>query len=138
MTILLDSNVIVRHLTQDPPDQGKAATSFLTSVDGLLLVDVIAAEVVYVLQSFYRATKPAICTALRALIAMPTVATENRRIMFRSCALYEQTNLDFADAYLTAYAEHHNITEIASFDKGVGKNSASRRIDPLHASGKDR
>jgi len=131
MTILLDTNVITRHLTQEPVDQGQSATRFLTETEELLLTDVITAETVYLLQSFYQATRSVICTAMRALLAMRTVTTENRKVLFRSLAIYEQTKMDFADAYLTAYAEHHRLTGIASFDKGIGKIPPTHRIDPL-------
>jgi len=105
MTALLDTNVIVRHLTHDPPSMGHAATRFLSEASELLLTDVIAAETVYVLQSFYQVPRPGIAAAMRALIAMRTVRTQHAATLLRCLDLYEFDKMDFADAYLVAYAE---------------------------------
>jgi len=131
MTVILDTNIIVRHLTQDPPDQGQAASRYLADATSLLLTDVIAAETVYVLQSVYRASRETIATALRALLGMKSVATEHASILQRSLDLYENKRMDFADAYIVAFAEANAITQIASFDKGLSKASTITRIDPL-------
>ena len=130
MKILLDTNVIVRHLTGDPADLAQAATGFLTNATDLVLTDVIAAETVYVLESYYRAPRNTIATALRALLAMHTVSTQNASVLLRSLDLYEHQKMDFADAYLVAYGEAQVIDAIASFDKGIGKTGAVQRIDP--------
>ena len=50
MTAFLDTNVLVRHLTGDPPDLAQRATEFLAEAEELLVPDLIVAEVVYVLE----------------------------------------------------------------------------------------
>jgi predicted nucleic acid-binding protein len=45
-----DSNVVVRHLTGDPPDQAQRASEFLRGGEALILVDLVVAELVYVLE----------------------------------------------------------------------------------------
>jgi len=56
MTAFIDTNIIVRHLTADPPAMAKHATTFLASQTELYLADLIVAETVYVLESFYKST----------------------------------------------------------------------------------
>ena len=53
VTAFVDTNVLVRHLTGDPPSQAIRATRYLQRADELLLPDLILAEVAYVLESFY-------------------------------------------------------------------------------------
>ena len=130
MKALLDTNVIVRHLTGEPSDQAEAATRFLAGADQLVLTDVIAAETVYVLDSVYGASRRQIATALRALIAMDAVETEHPSVLLRSIDLYQGANMDFADAYLVAYGESQGIEAVASFDKGISKAKTVRRIEP--------
>jgi hypothetical protein len=48
----IDTSILIRHLTGDPPGQARRATRFLTRAEELLLTDLVAAEVVYVLESF--------------------------------------------------------------------------------------
>lgn len=42
--MLLDTNVVVRHLTGQPPDQARRATRFLREAEELDLRDLIVAE----------------------------------------------------------------------------------------------
>lgn len=130
MTAILDTNVIVRHLTQDPPAQGRAASDFFATADSLLLTDVIVAETVYVLQSVYHASRTMIAESLRALLSLKSVAPEHGHIILRTLDLYELDRMDFADAYLVAFAETNHVPQIVSFDKGIGKASTVTRIDP--------
>jgi predicted nucleic acid-binding protein len=53
LSAFVDTNILVRHLTGDPPEQARRASSFLAQAEELLLTDLVAAEVVYVLESFY-------------------------------------------------------------------------------------
>ena len=59
MSAFVDTNILVRHLTGDPPGQATRATRFLGEVDELVLVDLVVAEVVYVLESFYEVERAA-------------------------------------------------------------------------------
>jgi predicted nucleic acid-binding protein len=56
VTALLDTNIVVRHFTGEPPDQASRATAFLraSAPRELILVDLIAAELLFVLQSDYK------------------------------------------------------------------------------------
>lgn len=53
MSAFIDTNVLVRHLTGDPVDMAERATRFLGEERDLLLADLVVAETVYVLESFY-------------------------------------------------------------------------------------
>ena len=46
MTAFVDTNVLVRHLTGDPPEQAARATAYLAAADELLLADLVVAEMV--------------------------------------------------------------------------------------------
>jgi predicted nucleic acid-binding protein len=76
LTVLLDANVVIRHLTGDPPEMSRRATRFLATETELLLVDVVLAECVYVLQSVYEVDRPRIAEMMRAALAMPTVSAD--------------------------------------------------------------
>jgi predicted nucleic acid-binding protein len=53
MMAFVDTNILVRHLTGDPPAVARRAIAFLASQPELYLADLIVAETVYVLGSFY-------------------------------------------------------------------------------------
>lgn len=130
MTAFVDANVIIRHLTADPPAAGRRATDFLASADELLLADVIVAECVFVLESFYELSKDEVARLMRAVIAFEPIHTIDPALLLRALELYETDHLDFADAYLVACAETSGIEEIVSFDRDFDRVISVRRVEP--------
>jgi predicted nucleic acid-binding protein len=66
LSAFLDTNVLIRHLTGDPPGQARRATAFLGRAEELLVPDLIIAEVVYVLESFYEVKRQRVAELVRA------------------------------------------------------------------------
>ena len=130
MTTFLDTNVLVRHITGDPPDQALQATRYLEQADLLLLPDLILAEVAYVLQSFYRMARGETADALRASLTFPAIRVIDRVLLLRTIELYEFQRLDFADAYLVASAESTGVNSIASFDRDIDRVGTVVREEP--------
>ena len=125
MRAFVDTNVVIRHLTQDPPTQGAAATAFLAAADELVLVDLVLAEIVYVLESFYRVPRARIAAMARSVIGFPAIQSENDGVLIRALEVYELDRLDFVEAYLVARAEAAGVEAIASFDRGIDRVQAS-------------
>jgi predicted nucleic-acid-binding protein len=130
LSAFIDTNVLVRHLTGDPADMAARATAFLAEADELLLADLIVAETIYVLESFYKAPRPQIADAIRSLVAMDTVVTIDPALLLRAVEVYELDRLDFAEAYLVAHAESTGVRAIASFDKSIDRVTTVQRIEP--------
>ena len=130
MSAFLDTNVIIRHLTGDPPEMAARATAVLAAADQLLLADLIVAECVYVLESFYEVPRPRVAELLRAAIALETVTTVDPASLLRALEIYELERLDFAEAYLVAQAEATGVGEIISFDRTIDRISSITRREP--------
>lgn len=130
MSAFLDTNVVVRHLVGDPPAQAHRATTYLRDEHELLLADLIVAEVVYVLESFYEAPRGDIVASLRSLLALDAVIVTNRSLLERALEHYELDRLDFAEAYLVALAEATGIGRVASFDQSIDRVSTVERLEP--------
>ena len=130
MTAFVDNNILVRHLTGDPPAMAKRATAFLASQPELYLADLILAETMYVLESFYKAPRDQVATAMRSLIAMRSMITVDPALLLRAIEVYEVDRLDFAEAYLVACAETSGVGTIASFDKAIDRVTTVNRMEP--------
>lgn len=130
MTAFLDTNVLIRHLTGEPPAQARRATAFLGRAEELLLPDLIVAEVVYVLESFYEVERARVAELVRAIIAYPAILVVDEPLLLRALEVYELDRLDFADAYLVACAEASGVGTIASVDRGIDRVAAVRRVEP--------
>jgi predicted nucleic acid-binding protein len=129
LTVLLDTNVVIRHLTGDPPEMARRATQFLAANAELVLVDVVLAECVYVLQSVYDVDRSGVAEMMRSALAMPMVSADTE-LLLRALEIYELDRLDFAEAYLVAAAEFTDVESIASFDKAIDRMSSVERIGP--------
>ncbi len=130
MTAFVDTNILVRHLTGDPPEQAARATRYLAEADELLLPDLIFAEVAYVLGSFYEAPRAQVATALRSVLAFPAIRVLDADLLQRTVEVYEVHRLDFADAYLVASAERTGVGAVASFDRSIDRVTTIRREEP--------
>ena len=130
MSAFLDTNVLIRHLTGDPPSQAARATRFLAEADELLLADLIVAEVVYVLESFYEVGRARVAELVRAIIAFDAVHVVDEELLLRAVEAYEIERLDFAEAYLVASAERSGVDSVASFDRSIDRVTTIRRIEP--------
>jgi predicted nucleic-acid-binding protein len=106
------------------------ATAALASADELLLPDLVVAECVYVLESFYEVGRERVAELMRAAIAMPTIKTIDRTSLLRALEVYEVNRLDFAEAYLVAQAEATSVGSVLSFDKTIDRVATVRRLEP--------
>jgi predicted nucleic-acid-binding protein len=127
---LVDTNVLVRHLTQDPPDQARRATLLLATAERLHLTDVVFAETVYVLQSVYRASREHIAPAMRGALGLASIEVDDSALLTRTIDVYERLRLDFAEAYLVALAEASGVETIASFDRALDRVETVTRVEP--------
>lgn len=130
MTAFVDTNIFVRHLTGDPPEQARRATAVLESDEPLLLTDLIAAEVVYVLESVYEAPREQVAISLRSIVVFDGVVSADPLLLLRAIEIYEVDRLDFADAYLIAAAESHGINRVLSFDRSIDRMTTIERVEP--------
>jgi predicted nucleic-acid-binding protein len=130
LSAFLDTNVLIRHLTGDPPAQARRATALLKRAEELLLADLIVAEVVYVLESFYEVERERVAELVRAIVGFPAIVVVDEPLLLRALELYEVERLDFAEAYLVASAEASGVGAIASFDRDIARVATVRRLAP--------
>ena len=97
----IDTNVVVRYLADDEPEQAaraKAAVdagSVFVSTTVLSSFDELRSE--WVLRSFYGFTAGKVAAALRAFSGLPGVLVENPVLLTQALDLAEK-GMDFADA----------------------------------------
>lgn len=132
MSAFIDANIIVRHLTGEPPDMASRATRFLAAAaaNELRLADLVLAEVVYVLESLYKVPRVQVAESARAVVAFPAIQVDDPALLLRTIEVYETHRRDFADAYLIAAAERSGVGVVASFDKGIDRAGTIRRLVP--------
>lgn len=130
LTAFIDTNILVRHLTGDPPEMAERATRFLAAERDLLLTDLVLAETVYVLESFYGTPAGQVAGAMRSLLAFEAIVCVDPALLLRAVELYETDRLDFAEAYLVACAESTEVGRVASFDQAIDRVDTVQRVEP--------
>ena len=106
------------------------ATAYLEVETDLLLTDLVVAETVYVLESFYEAPRQQVAEAIRSLLAFESVVSVDPGLLLRAVEVYETEGIDFAEAYLVACAESTGINTIASFDRSIDRVGTVERVEP--------
>ena len=106
------------------------ATAVLASGERLLLADLVLAECVYVLESFYEVPRERVAELMRAAIALPSIETVDPLSLLRALEVYEHDRLDFAEAYLVAQAEATGVNTIVSFDRTIDRVAGVVRQEP--------
>lgn len=130
MSAFIDTNVLVRHLTGEPPELSSRAEAYLQDASELFLADLVVAETIYVLESFYEAPRIQVAAAVRSLLAFNSMVVVDSALLLRAVEVYETDRLDFAEAYLVACAESTGVGRIASFDRSIDRVRTVRRVEP--------
>jgi predicted nucleic acid-binding protein len=131
---LVDTNILLRHLLADHPQQSPRSTAFLLRVERgelrVRLADTIIFETVFTLQRHYGHSRVAIRNALLPIIEMPGIVLPGKRRYRKVFELYVDFNLSFADAYHAVLVESLKLDAMVSFDRGLDRVPGLTRIEP--------
>jgi len=127
--VLLDTSVLIRHLTGEPSDQAERATRRLATEPELVLTDVVLAECAHVLRSNYGLARSEVSLLLRSAMGLPSVVTRDKDLLDLTFFLYERTAVDFPDAYVAAVAARSGADRVLSFDRDFDR-LPGERVEP--------
>ena len=130
----LDTNILLRHLLDDHPEQSPRATAYLARVERgevqAQLSDLVIFETVFTLQRHYHQPKAKIREVLLPLIELPGMILRGKRHFREVFDLYVDLNLPFADAYHAVLMKRRKLTEIVTFDAEFDRIPGLRRLEP--------
>ena len=129
----LDTNVLLRYLLADEPEQHAAATALiedrLTPEAPGLIHPVALCEVVWALGQVYKVPKADIIGALRLLLRVRSLRVLDAAHVREALVLYEAHGVDFADAYLQA-AYQGEGTGLVTFDRAAARLPGAALVGP--------
>lgn len=127
---LIDSNLLIRFLFNDVPAQSTLVKKLLKSSSELLiLTDVVFAEVIWVLTSFYKLPKAEVTNKLLDILTIESIQA-NKNLLYRALIKYQDNNIDYIDGYLAAFCEVGEHEGIYSFDEDFDKLKTIKRLIP--------
>jgi predicted nucleic-acid-binding protein len=115
MTITLDTNVLVRDVVRDDPEQAEIATRWMADAEWIAITLPTLCEFVWVLRSAYRFPSIEIARAIRILQAVAKVKMNRPAVELGLMTL--EAGGDFADGAIAYEGEWLGGDEFVSFDR---------------------
>ena len=118
--IALDTNVLVRFLTQDDPAQSRAATDLITGLTaeapGFVCREVMV-ELVWVLERAYGLDRAQVAAAIEGLLAATEIEVEAADDVGSALYRYRDDGFGFADLMIAAASRRAGAAVLATFDR---------------------
>ena len=131
MPALLDTSVVVRYLTQSPPDQGTEAAVLLDGTEDFVVPTVTLAETAFVLGRFYGIDRAATVDLLAGVLGKDNVEVLDvpTELAVEALMLCRPSGrVSFADALEWAVARHSGKTTVFTFDRSFPDQGIDRRV----------
>jgi predicted nucleic acid-binding protein len=121
---LVDTNVLLRFFTGEPPEMAERARALIAQADsGKLQLEIpalIVAETIYTLDSYYEMPKDDICEKLLLFLRSRGISALEPEIVLDALERYRILPVHFADAYLAASAARRK-QPVYSFDQDFAR-----------------
>jgi predicted nucleic-acid-binding protein len=118
--IALDTNVLVRFLTQDDPAQSRAATDLITGLTaeapGFVCREVMV-ELVWVLERAYGLDRAQVAAAIEGLLAATEIEVEAADDVGSALYRYRDDGFGFADLMIAAASRRAGAAVLVTFDR---------------------
>lgn len=123
--IAVNTNVLVRYITNDDKDQSILATRFLDSYIGkeksIFINNIVLCELVWVLVRGYKYQKEQIIKTLKLLLSAIEFEFEHHELAFLAVIEYEKAEADFSDILIGLINHYRNCSTTYSFDQNALK-----------------
>ena len=126
----LDSNVLLRHLVQDDPEQARLASAVLgelTAEEPGFVSLVALAEVAWVLRQGYKLPKPVVLDHLENLLSTKELEFEDAETVW-TAVMQGRDGADFADALIADTAQLWGCEDVVTFDRRAADTLGMRLL----------
>jgi len=128
--ISLDTNILVRYLTQDDPKQSRKAAheieKGLSAGHMFFIADIVMCELVWVLETAYGYDRKEIAPVLENILRARQFKFQNKDLLWKSLADYRNKKGDFADHLIGQAGHKAGCRETITFDVGLKNNPVFR------------
>lgn len=124
----VDTNVLVRYLTQDDPVQARKVDTFVAAAiesgDRLHVDDIVLCELVWVLRAAYRLGKPVIAAALDKVMSTGIFAFDDRELLRSALTDYRNGPGDFSDYVIGRRNARAGCEHTVTFDRPLNREQS--------------
>lgn len=119
--IFVDTNVFLRFFVADVKDFYQRAKGLFERAEKgeirLVTSDMVIAEIVWVLESYYGFNKEEVRTVVETLLHSKGLKVINSGLIEKAITNYVHRDVDFIDAYNGALIKAKGYNEVATFDE---------------------
>ena len=116
----IDTNLLIRHLTQDDPDQAERASAVIEQVCSVeepgYINRIVICEIVWVLERAYRYDRTVIAACIETILRTADLRVENEKAVWTALTAYQQ-GYDFADVLIGTTNHMAGAGQTYTFDK---------------------
>ena len=133
--LFVDTNVFVRYLTGDDEDKADAVAKLLRKAAKgsvqLITADIVIAELVWVLTSYYAQPVSVVADLVRAILNTEGLQIDGSERIEAAVEIFEESRIDFIDAYIIGYMRQKSVSALCSYDKKhLSKFPDIKRVEP--------
>lgn len=128
----LDTNVLVRYIMQDDPQQSPKATQLIESLDSNkpgYITQVCVIELYWVLTSSYELTGEQVAQALETILRSKQLLVERADQVMRALRVFAAGKADFADCMIERSASGAGCAQTMTFDVGASRHAGMALIN---------
>lgn len=116
----IDTNVLVRYLTQDDKVQSEKAAKLINKYVGkdnaIFINNIVICELIWVLERGYKYSKAQVITVLKEILTTMEFSFENHKNLWISALEYEKSTADFSDILIGKLNESNDCSKTHTFD----------------------
>lgn len=132
-SVVADTNVFLRFLTNDIPSQAKSIEKRFKDAQEeklrLVVLPISVVEILFQLENWYKFSKREAVEKLMLLFSPSWLEVEDKEAVFEAFTIYKESKIDFVDILTFSMAKKRN-SKILSFDKDYDKLSPKLRLEP--------
>ena len=123
----LDTNVLVRLIVRDDPDQVTRAEAFVET--GAWVSLLVLAETVWVLQSVYGLDQRRVVTAVEMLLDHDRLTLQDEDVVRRAHATFRgEPTVEFSDCLIVETARKAGHRPVGTFDRRLSRVDGTERL----------
>jgi len=119
--IAADTNLLVRVLVGDDPQQSAAARKWMSTHEhrGIFVDQIVLVELVWVLRARYAQSRDEIVRVLDLLLSTGGIVVPEEQLVRDALQAFRTGRGDFADHLICQRAKAHGASPLATFDRSL-------------------
>ena len=121
----IDTNILVRYLTQDDELQSYTAVRLIEKYAqhprSIFINEIVMCELIWVLERGYKYNKEQIVKVIRQILSTEEFVFERQNVLWFALDQYSRNKLDFSDALIGEVNKHLGCEVTCTFDHSATK-----------------